>query len=131
MRDVPEKEEHLLAVFNNETETGTMMAWLGGEHFTALYNVHFSSPEFIRTLQEAGYADDIPTGKYSLEIDLEGKRSDVDKAVARITNHVKLLGGALLPDGVGAEEWANRYKCSPARTNTSFPPSGRNDTPGQ
>ncbi len=110
VRDVPEKEEHLLAVFNNETETGTMMAWLGGEHFTALYNVHFSSPEFIRTLQEAGYADDIPTGKYSLEIDLEGKRSDVDKAVARITNHVKLLGGALLPDGVGAEEWANRYK---------------------
>ena len=110
VRDVPEKEEHLLAVFNNETETGAMMSWLGGEHFTSLYNVHFSSPEFITTLQEAGYAHEIPTGKYSLEIDLEGKRDDVDKEVAHITKQVKLQGGNLLPDGVGAEEWADRFK---------------------
>ena len=87
-----------------------MMSWLGGEHFTALYNVHFSSPEFITTLQEAGYAQDIPSGKYSLEIDLEGKRNDVDQAIAHITKQVKLQGGTLLPDGVGAEEWADRYK---------------------
>ena len=58
VRDVPEQEEHLLAVFNTATDTGSMMSWLGGEHFTSLYNVHFSSPEFITTLQEAGYAQD-------------------------------------------------------------------------
>ncbi|GAB6154066.1 hypothetical protein JCM17380_28160 [Desulfosporosinus burensis] len=110
VRDVPEKEEHLLAVFNNETDTGSMMSWLGGENFTSLYNVHFSSPEFIMTLQEAGYAHEIPLGKFSLEIDLEGKRDEVDEAVAHIRNHVQVLGGTLLPDGVGAEEWADRFK---------------------
>ncbi len=110
VRDVPEKEEHLLAVFNRETDTGSMMSWLGGEHFTSLYNVHFSSPEFIMTLQEAGYAQEIPPGKYSLEIDLEGQRNEVDKAVAHIRKQVQVLGGTLLPDGVGAEEWADRFK---------------------
>ncbi|ODA40844.1 FAD-binding oxidoreductase [Desulfosporosinus sp. BG] len=110
VRDVPEKEEHLLAVFNNATDTGVMMSWLGGEHFTSLYNVHFSSPEFIMSLQKAGYAQEIPPGKYSLEIDLEGKRDEVDQAVAHIRKQVKVLGGTLLPDGVGAEEWADRFK---------------------
>src|SRR5665648_685440 len=110
VRDVPEKEEHLLAVFNNETDTGALMSWVGGEHFTSLYNVHFSSPEFIMTLQKAGYAHEIPPGKYSLEIDLEGKRGDVDNAIAQITSQVKLLGGTLLAAGVGAEEWADRFK---------------------
>ena len=110
VRDVPEKEEHLLAVFNNVTDTGSMMAWLGGEHFASLYNVHFSSPEFIMSLQKAGYAEEIPPGKYSLEIDLEGKCDDVDKAIAHITSHVKLQGGTLLPEGVGAEEWNDRFK---------------------
>src|SRR5665648_273155 len=110
VRDVPEKEEHLLAVFNNETDTGALMSWVGGEHFTSLYNVHFSSPEFIMTLQKAGYAHEIPPGKYSLEIDFEGKRGDVDNAIAQITSQVKLLGGTLLAAGVGAEEWADRFK---------------------
>jgi len=110
VRDVPEKEEHLLAVFNHETDTGAMMSWLGGKHFTALYNVHFSSPEFIMTLQKAGYAPEIPSGKYSLEIDLEGKRIDVDQAIAQITKQVELLSGTLLPEGVGAEEWKDRFK---------------------
>jgi len=110
VRDVPEKEKHLLAVFNNETDTGAMMSWLGGEQFTSLYNVHFSSPEFIMALQKAGYAQEIPPGKYSLEIDLEGKRDEVDQAIALIINYVKLQGGTLLPDEVGAEEWADRFK---------------------
>ena len=110
VRDVPEQEEHLLAVFNTAADTGTMMSWLGGEHFTALYNVHFSSPEFIATLQQAACALEIPPGKYSLEIDLEGKRGDVKQAVANIKKQVEFLRGTLLPEGVGAEEWADRFK---------------------
>ncbi|AET69756.1 FAD/FMN-dependent dehydrogenase [Desulfosporosinus orientis DSM 765] len=110
VRDLPEKEEHLLAVFNNETDTGAMMSWLGGEQFPSLYNVHFSSPEFIMTLQKAGYAQEIPPGKFSLEIDLEGNRDEVDQAVAQIIKQVKVFGGSLLPDEVGAKEWADRFK---------------------
>lgn len=119
VRDLPEKEEHLLAVFKQAIDSGAMMSWLGGQHFTSLYNVHFSSPEFIAGLRKAGYAQEIPPEKYSLEIDLEGKGDEVAQAVAQITKQVESLGGALLSAEAGAEEWANRFKS--LRLEQTFP----------
>lgn len=119
VRDVAEKEEHQLAIFEEEAKIGSVMTWLGEEKFSALYNVHFSSPEFIKALQEAGFAQELPLDKCILEIDFEGQRDEVDQAVAGLRTYVISQGGTLLSGDVGAEEWADRYKS--LRLKQTFP----------
>lgn len=119
VRTVPETEEHLLAVFTEPAPTGSMMSWLGEESLSTLYNVHFSSPEFIGALQKKGYLREIPEGRFSLEIDLEGRKNDVSQEAGYITGKIKALGGTLLPLETGEEEWYNRYKS--LRLKQSYP----------
>lgn len=119
IRPLPGQEQHLAAVFSDALATGKMLSWLGESNIFSLYNVHFTSPEFVAALQAKGYAEEIPKGYFCLAIDLDGAKEEVGQAQELIIEKIGELGGRLLPFTVGEEEWANRFKS--LRTMQTYP----------
>lgn len=108
VRTLPEKEVHTVITFEGIEEAGKMLQALA--QIPEVFNVHFSSPSLIETLQKKGYVQELPHGTYCLSIDLDGSKRDVEEASEKLLTRALSFGGKRLPPEVGEEEWKNRFK---------------------